>query len=91
MLTGTRPTHRVSSSTGAHPSLLELQQALSMAESVAPARPPRIDANERLALQLIARMQADYKKSLPFLDLQDRSRQYSVREQFPELAGTHAR
>ena len=91
MLTETRQTLRLSSSTGAHPSLLELQQALSMAESAAPARPPRIDANERLALQLIARMQADYKKSLPFLDLQDRPRPNRFREQFRELAGTHAR
>ena len=91
MLTGTRQTIRLSSPTGTHPSLLELQKALSMAESVAPARPPRIDPNERLALQLIARMQADYKKSLPFLDLQDRPGPYRFREQFRELAGTHAR
>lgn len=91
MLTGTKPTHHLSPSMRAHPSLLELHQALSMAESAAPARPPRIDANERLALQLIARMQADYKKSLPFLDLQDRRRPYRFREQLRELAGTHAR
>jgi len=91
MLTGTKQTHRSSLPLRDHPSLLELHQALSMAESAAPARPPRIDANERLALQLIARMQADYKKSLPFLDLQDRPRPYRFREQFRELAGTHAR
>ena len=91
MLTGTKPTNRLSPPLRAHPSLLELQQALSMAESATPARPPRIDANERLALQLIARMQANYKKSLPFLDLQDRPRLYGSREQFRELAGTHAR
>jgi hypothetical protein len=91
MLIGTRQTHRLLSATRVHPSLLELQQALSMAESVVPARPPRIDANERLALQLIARMQANYKKSLPFLDLQDRPGPNRFREQFRELAGTHAR
>jgi hypothetical protein len=85
MLTETKQTLRT------YPSLLSLQKALSAAESVAPARPPRIDANERLALQLIARMQADYKKSLPFSDLQDISRPYVHREHIREMAGTHAR
>ena len=84
MLTGTKPTLR------SHPSLLALQSALRAAESVSPARPPRMDANERLALQLIARMQADYKKSLPFSVLQGIPGPYALLEHSPEIAGVHA-
>jgi len=87
MLTKTKQTLRAS----LHPSLLALQKALSAAESVTPAHPPRVDANERLALQLIARMQADYKKSLPFLDLRDIDQPYTYRRHIQEMAGTHAR
>lgn len=87
MWTGTKQTLRASQ----HPSLLALRNALSLAESVAPARSPRMDANERLALQLIARMQADYKKSRPFLNLQDIPGLYAHLEHIPEMAGTHAR
>jgi hypothetical protein len=87
MLTGTKQTLHASQ----HPSLLVLRKALSAAESVAPARPPHIDANERLAMQLIARMQARYKKSLPFFDLQDIPGPYAHLEHIPEMAGTHAR
>jgi hypothetical protein len=74
-----------------HPSLLALRNALSMAESVAPARPPYIDTNEQLALQLIARMQAHYKTSLPILDLRDIPASYVYRRQLQEMAGAHAR
>jgi hypothetical protein len=87
MLTGTKQTLRASQ----HPSLLMLQRALSAAESAVPALAPHMDTNERLALQLIARMQADYKKSLPFLDLQDIPRLYAYVEHTQEMAGTHAR
>jgi hypothetical protein len=45
-----------------HPSLLPLRMALVAAESGSPARPPRIDANEQRALQLIAQVKAEYKK-----------------------------
>jgi len=46
------------------PSLLPLRTALRAAERESPARPPRtpVDANERLALQLIERMKAEYKR-----------------------------
>jgi hypothetical protein len=45
-----------------HPSLLPLRMALSAAESGSPARPPRIDANEQCAMQLIAKVKAEYRK-----------------------------
>ncbi len=45
-----------------HPSLLPLRMALIAAESGSPARPPRIDANEQRAVQLIANVKAEYKK-----------------------------
>lgn len=50
-----------------HPSLFPLQAALTAAGSGVPSRPRRVDVNERLAMQLIARMQARYKKTNPFL------------------------
>ena len=87
MLTGTKPTLRTSQ----HPPLLALRRALSAAESLAPARPPHMDANEQRALQLIARMQANYKKSLPFLDLRDIPRRYADRQHTQEMADVHAR
>jgi hypothetical protein len=68
MLTGNKNTFRMSPSQRTHPSLLPLRMVLIAAESEAPAQPPYIDTNEKLAAQLIARMQADYKKELPFLD-----------------------
>jgi len=91
MLTGTKQTLHLSSPQGAHPSLIALQRALSVAETEVPAHPPHIDANERLAMQLIARMQADYKKLVPFIDLQDIPGPYAHLEHIPEMAGTHAR
>ncbi|MBI4762297.1 MAG: hypothetical protein ACOYYF_12095 [Chloroflexota bacterium] len=48
-------------------SLLPLRAALTLAESGTPSRPRRMDAGERLAMQLIARMQARYKKTKPFV------------------------
>lgn len=63
MWTGIKSTLRAAS----HPSLLGLQRALRLAESVVPARPIYPDAHEQRALQLIARMQADYKKAQPFV------------------------
>lgn len=65
----------------AHPSLLPLQMALIAAERESPACPRRVDANQRLAMQLIARMQADYKKSSPF---------FSPAERFRRLVGSYA-
>ena len=54
-----------------HPSLLSLRMALTAAERESPSRPHRVDANERRAMQLIARMQADHKKVFPFLSVQE--------------------
>jgi hypothetical protein len=65
-----------------HPSLLPLRMALTLAESRSPARPRRVDTNERLAMQLIARMQSRYKKTNPFL---------SPSERFRSLVVKHAR
>jgi hypothetical protein len=45
-----------------HPSLLPLRMALSAAASEAPACPPHMDVNEQRAMQLIAKVQAEYKK-----------------------------
>jgi hypothetical protein len=87
MSTGIKQTLQASQ----YPSLLALRKALSAAESIAPARPPHIDTNEQLALQLIARMQARYKKSLPFLDLRDIPEAYVYHRQPQQMAGAHAR
>lgn len=51
-----------------HPSLFPLRAALSAAESLTPARP---DLNEQRAAQLIARLQAEYKKPALFAGLQE--------------------
>lgn len=40
---------------------------MTLAESGVPSRPRRMNADERLAMQLIARMQARYKKTKPFV------------------------
>lgn len=61
-------------------SLLPLRIALTIAERESPARPRRLDSNERLAMQLIARMQAGYKKADPFIIRQD---------DFREMAGSN--
>jgi len=60
MLTGKSQTFQ------AHPSLLPLRMALIAAESGSPSRPPRMDVNEQLALQLTERVKAEYKKQ-PFV------------------------
>ena len=56
-----------SSSVKLRASLLPLQKALTAAERESPSRPHFVDANERRALQLIARMQAEYKRVFPFV------------------------
>ena len=68
----------------AHPSLFLLRVALTVAERGSPSRPHRLDSDERLAVQLIARMQAGYKKAFPFLLGQDLSH-----ESFQKMAGRH--
>ncbi len=73
-----------------HPSLLPLRMALSMAVSGSPARPPRIDANEQRAMQLIEKVKAGYKKPLPFLNWNDIPSQHGYRESLHEMAVTHA-
>ncbi len=62
-----------------HPSLLPLRTALILAERESPARPDRVDSNERLAMQLIARMQARYKKASPFMTPGERFRRLVVK------------
>ena len=78
-------------STQAHPSLLALQRALSVAENATSSRPRLLDANEQRALQLIARMQADYKKSQPFVDELDIPGSSTHRRPIHEMAGAYAR
>jgi len=91
MLTGTKHILQASSPQGAHPSLLLLQRALSAAESAVPCRPPQMDANEQLAMQLIARMQARHKKVFPFLSAQDIPDVYGIQIHIQEMVETHAR
>ena len=78
-------------STQTHPSLLALQKALRAAENTTPSRPRLLDANEQRALQLIARMQADYKKSQPFVDELDIPESSTHRRPVHEMAGAYAR
>jgi len=54
-----------------HPSLLSLRMALTAAERESPSCPRRMDANERRAMQLIARMQAEHKKVFPFVNMKE--------------------
>ena len=84
MLTGKSQAFR------SHPSLLTLRMALSVAESESPSRPPRTDVNEQLAVQLIEKMKADYKKPLPILNWNDIPSQYGFREHIQEMTSTHA-
>jgi hypothetical protein len=86
MLTGKTNMDRASQ----HPSLLPLRKALSVAENATPSRPHWLDANEQRALQLIARMQANYKKAVPFVGLRDISRLSTHHQQIHEMAGAHA-
>lgn len=73
MLTGKTNTNRIhpNPSVKLRASLLELQLALTIAESVTPAQPPRVDVNEQRAVQLIQGMRAGYRKPALFLNLQD--------------------
>jgi len=84
MLTGTKNTLH------SYPSLLQLRTVLLAAESESPAQPPIVDVNETLALQLIARMQANYKKELPFIRMQDVPNSVAGPMNLYEMAGTHA-
>lgn len=70
-----------SPSIGLRAGLLPLRMALILAEKGSPSCPRRVDSNERLAMQLIARMQAGYKKTSPFL---------TPAKRFRRPAGTHA-
>jgi hypothetical protein len=83
MLTGTKNTLR------SYPSLLQLQTVLIAAESESPAQPPIVDVNEKLALQLIARMQANYKRELPFTHMHEAPSTTAPMNLY-EMAGTHA-
>lgn len=73
-----------------HPSLLPLRIALSLAESGSPSRPPRMDVNEQLALQLIEKMKTSYKKPQPFLNWNDIPSQHGFRESLQKMAVSHA-
>ncbi len=68
-----------------HPNLLLLQAALAAAESGVPACPPRTDANEQRAAQLIAQMQAAYKRPKLFMGLQDIPSPQGVQVTVPAL------
>ena len=76
-----------------HPSLLPLRTVLIAAERESPASPPRIqaDANEKLAMLLIEKMKAKYKRPLPFLNWSDIPSRHGYRESLHEMAITHAR
>ena len=76
----------------AHPSLLPLRTVLIAAERESPARPPRTqaDANEKLAMLLIEKMKAEYKKPLPVFNWSDIPSQHGYRENLHEMAITHA-
>jgi hypothetical protein len=54
-----------------YPSLLPLRMALVMAASESPARPPRMDANEQRAMQLIEKLKAEHKKQQVVLTWND--------------------
>ena len=71
MLDEKKTTLHISSPQGTHPSLLPLRRALIAAEWESPSRPRCVDVNERRALQLIARMQAEHKKVFPFVDMKE--------------------
>ena len=73
-----------------HPSLLPLRMALIVAERESPARPPRMDANEQRALQLIEKVRAEYKKQQFVLNLNDIPSQHGCRESLHEMSVTHA-
>jgi hypothetical protein len=73
-----------------YPSLLPLRMALTLAERESPACPPRMDANERLAMQLIEKVKAEYKKPLPLLNWTDIPSQQGYRESLHPMAVTHA-
>jgi hypothetical protein len=73
-----------------HPSLLPLRVALAFAESETPARPRHVDVNERRAMQLIARMQAEYKRVSPFVNM-DVPASYVFHKILQDMAAGHAR
>jgi hypothetical protein len=73
-----------------HPSLLPLRMALTAAASESPALPFRVDVNEQLALQLIAKMKAEYKRSHPLLNWRDIPSQHGYRESVHEMVTAHA-
>ena len=74
----------------AHPSLLPLRMALTVAASEAPASPPHIDANEQRALQLIQKVKAGYKKPGTLFNWNDIPSQHGCRESLRAMAVTHA-
>lgn len=74
----------------AHPSLFPLRAALIAAERESPPC-PQPDANEKLALRLIEKMQAGYKGQPPVLSRKDIPGQVGVHANTREMAGVHAR
>ena len=74
-----------------HPSLLPLRMALIAAASESPACPPRMDVNEQRAMQLIAKVKAEYKKQQFAMNWSDIPSQHGCRESLHEMAAvTHA-
>jgi len=73
-----------------HPSLLPLRMALIAAASESPACPPRMDVNEQRAMQLIAKVKAEYKKPRSFFNWNDIPSHHGCRESLHKMAVTHA-
>jgi len=73
-----------------HPSLFPLRVALTLALSESPALPPHADANEQRAMQLIARMQEEYKKASLFLNKQNIPASYVFHKLLQEMVPSHA-
>jgi hypothetical protein len=89
MLDTNKKTFQMSSPLGNHPSLFPLRMALVAAEGGVPPRPPRVDSNEQMALQLIQKMKTEYRKPLPFTSWKDNSKPNSFR--LLEVIGTNVR
>ena len=72
-----------------HPSLLPLRMTLIVAVSGSPARPPRMDANEQRAIQLIAKVKAEHKKQQIVLTWNDIPSPNGVHATISEMTVMH--
>ena len=89
MLTGNKNTLQT------HPNLLPLRAALTAAERATPARPirpvhlPRVDVNEQRARQLIAQLQAQYKREKLFPHLRNIPNSRGLHVNLPVTTNIH--